>query len=64
MQETFALEVLMEEIAEKLKLDVVKFKQKNILKVGETMYLATELGEGRKGHPKPYPQAGLINALR
>ncbi len=50
MQETYALEVLMEEIAEKLGLDEVKFKLDNVLKVGEPMYLATELGEGRKGH--------------
>ncbi len=63
MQETFALEVLMEEIAEKLKLDVVKFKQKNILKVGETMYLATELGEGRKGHPQTLSTSGIDQCL-
>ncbi len=63
MQETFALEVLMEEIADKLKLDEVKFKQDNILKVGEPMYLATELGEGRKGHEQTLVTSAIDQAL-
>ena len=50
MQEQFAIEVLMEEIAEKLKLDVVEFKKKNWLKLGELMHLARKLGEGREGY--------------
>jgi len=49
MQEQFAIEVLMEEIAEKLNLDVVEFKKKNWLKLGESMHLARKLGEGREG---------------
>ena len=49
MQCQFGIEVLMEEIAEKLGLDVVKFKRDNWLKVGETMYLSKALGEGREG---------------
>ena len=50
MQEQFAVEVLMEEIAERLKLDVVEFKKKNWLKLGELMHLARKLGEGREGY--------------
>jgi len=50
MQEQFAVEVLMEEIAEQLKLDVVEFKKKNWLKLGELMHLARKLGEGREGY--------------
>jgi putative selenate reductase molybdopterin-binding subunit len=50
MQEQFAIEVLMEEIAEKLNLDVVEFKKKNWLKLGELMHLARKLGEGREGY--------------
>ncbi len=50
MQEQFAIEVLMEEIAEQLKLDVVEFKKKNWLKLGELMHLARKLGEGREGY--------------
>jgi len=49
MQCQFGIEVLMEEIAEKLGLDVVDFKEKNWLKVGEVMHLAKVLGEGREG---------------
>jgi len=50
MQEQFAIEVLMEEIAEQLDLDVVKLKKKNWLKLGELMHLARKLGEGREGY--------------
>ena len=50
MQEQFAVEVLIEEIAEQLELDVVKFKKKNWLKLGELMHLARKLGEGREGY--------------
>jgi len=49
MQCQFGIEVLMEEVAEKLGLDVVKFKRDNWLKVGETMHLSKALGEGREG---------------
>jgi len=59
MQEQFAIEVLMEEIAEKIKVDVLEFKQKNWLKVGELMHLARKLGEGREG----YDQAMATSAL-
>jgi putative selenate reductase molybdopterin-binding subunit len=49
MQEQFAIEVLMEEIADKLGKDVVEFKRNNWLKIGEPMHLARKLGEGREG---------------
>ena len=49
MQCEFGIEVLMEEIAEKLGLDVVNFKRENWLKVGEIMHLSKALGEGREG---------------
>jgi putative selenate reductase molybdopterin-binding subunit len=49
MQCQFGIEVLMGEIAEKMGLNVVDFKQNNWLKVGETMHLAKALGEGREG---------------
>jgi len=50
MQEQFAVEVLVEEIAEQLEIDVVNFKKKNWLKLGELMHLARKLGEGREGY--------------
>ena len=49
MQEQFAVEVLMSEIAADLGLDVVAFKKKNWLKLKEPMHLARKLGEGREG---------------
>lgn len=59
MQEQFAMEILMEQMAEKLGLDVVEFKRKNWLKLGELMYLARKLGEGREG----YDQAMASTAI-
>ncbi len=49
MQCQFGIEVLMEEIADKLGLNVVEFKRSNWLKVGEPMHLSKSLGEGREG---------------
>jgi putative selenate reductase molybdopterin-binding subunit len=45
-QALFALEVHMEEIAEALGLDVIEFKQKNWVKVGDPLDIAPQLGEG------------------
>jgi putative selenate reductase molybdopterin-binding subunit len=45
-QALFALEVHMEEIAEALGLDVVEFKRKNWVNVGDPMDIAPHLGEG------------------
>lgn len=59
MQEQFAIEVLMEEVAEKLALDVVQFKRDNWLKVGEPMYLARKLGEGREGIDQVMNTSGM-----
>ncbi|PKN97375.1 MAG: xanthine dehydrogenase [Chloroflexi bacterium HGW-Chloroflexi-4] len=49
MQCEYAIEVLMEEIADKLGLDVIEFKRKNWIKVGDAMNLSKKLGEGREG---------------
>ena len=51
MQCMFAIDVLMEEIAEKLGIDVVDFKRKNLIKEGEPMLLAAQMGE----RPRRYP---------
>ncbi len=59
MQCQFGIEVLMEEIAEKLGLDVVEFKRHNWLKIGEPMYLARKLGEGREGIDQSLRTSGL-----
>jgi putative selenate reductase molybdopterin-binding subunit len=59
MQCQFGVEVLMEEIAEKIGVDVADFKRRNWIKVGEPMHLARQLGEGREG----YEQSMETNAL-
>jgi putative selenate reductase molybdopterin-binding subunit len=58
-QEQFAIEVLMEQIADKLGTDVIQFKRDNWLKLGEPMHLAKKLGEGREG----YEQAMASSAI-
>ena len=59
MQCQFGIEVLMEEIAEELGLDVVEFKRANWLKMGEPMHLAQILGEGREGYEQSLQSSGL-----
>jgi putative selenate reductase molybdopterin-binding subunit len=59
MQCQFGIEVLMEEIADRLGLDVVAFKRANWLKLGEPMYLARQLGEGREGFEQTLQSSGL-----
>jgi putative selenate reductase molybdopterin-binding subunit len=63
MQCQFGLEVLMEEIADKLGLDVVEFKRANWLKVGEPMYLSSALGEGREGFEQKLESSGLAQCV-
>lgn len=59
MQCEYAIEVLMEEIAEQLGLDVVEFKRKNWLKVGDAMNLSKKLGEGREGVEQTLVTSGI-----
>jgi len=63
MQEQFAIEVLMEEIAEKLGKDVVEFKRSNWLKIGEPMHLARKLGEGREGYDQVMATSALDQCI-
>jgi putative selenate reductase molybdopterin-binding subunit len=58
-QALFALEVHMEQIAQKLGMDVLEFKAKNWVKVGDPLPLAEALGEAREG----FPQQVLTSAL-
>jgi len=59
MQCQFGVEVLMEEIAEQLGLDVVEFKRANWIRVGENMHLSRALGEGREGIEQVLSSSGL-----
>jgi putative selenate reductase molybdopterin-binding subunit len=63
MQCQFGIEVLMEEIAEKLGLDVVDFKRSNWLKVEEPMYLSRALGEGKEGFEQSLATSGLSQCV-
>ncbi len=62
-QAQYGYEVIMAEIAEKLGLDVVEFKRKNLLKVGETMLLAKKLGEGREGYEQVLTTSAIEECL-
>ncbi|MBE7511394.1 MAG: molybdopterin-dependent oxidoreductase [Anaerolineales bacterium] len=58
-QSLFALEIHMEQIAERLGMDVLEFKAKNWVRVGDPLLLAQALGEGREG----FAQTVLTSAL-
>ncbi len=58
-QALFALEVHMEEIADALGMDVVEFKRKNWIKVGDSMVMARALGEGREGFEQQVRSSAL-----
>jgi putative selenate reductase molybdopterin-binding subunit len=64
MQCQYGIEVLMEEIAAKLGLNVVDFKRNNWLKVGEAMHLSKALGEGREGTEQSLLSSGLEHCVR
>jgi putative selenate reductase molybdopterin-binding subunit len=63
MQCQFGIETMMEEIAEKLGLDVVEFKRANWLKLGEPMHLSKALGEGREGFEQKLHSSGLADCV-
>ncbi|HVO43830.1 MAG TPA: molybdopterin cofactor-binding domain-containing protein, partial [Aggregatilineales bacterium] len=58
-QAHLALEVHMEQIAEKLGMDVLEFKAKNWVNVGDSLALARALGEGREGFAQVINSSGL-----
>jgi len=59
MQCQYGIEVMMEEVAEKIGMDVVEFKRRNWLEVGEEMHLSEKLGEGRAGAKQTLNSSGL-----
>lgn len=64
MQCQYGIEVLMEEIAVELGLNVAEFKRKNWIKVGETMHLSKALGEGREGTEQSLQSSGLEHCVQ
>jgi len=63
MQCQYGIETLMEEIADKLNLDVVEFKRKNWIKLGEPMHLSKQLGEGREGVEQSLKTSAMDEAV-
>jgi len=59
----FALEVSMDELAEKLGIDPVEFRRQNHIQVGETSPIFEALGEGKAGVPQTINSCGLDECL-
>ncbi len=62
-QALFALEVHMEQVAEQIGMDVLEFKAKNWVKVGDPLSLAQALGEGREGFPQVVMSSTLAECV-
>lgn len=58
-QSLFALESHTEEIAVALGMDVIEFKRKNWIQVGDPLIMAVALGEGREGKPQVVTTSAL-----
>ncbi|NLF00278.1 MAG: molybdopterin-dependent oxidoreductase, partial [Anaerolineales bacterium] len=63
MQCLFGLETLMAEIAERMGWDVVAFKRKNWIRVGDELLMAKSLGEGREGFEQRIHSSGLAQCV-
>lgn len=63
MQCLYGIEVIMEEIAEKLGIDAVQFKKDNWIKVGDVMYFSSQLGEGRAGVEQSLRSSGMMQCV-
>lgn len=62
-QAFFALEVQMDMMAEKIGMDLVEFRKKNYIKVGETSPVFKAMGEGREGVEQYILSSGLHEAI-
>ena len=62
-QAAFAMESLMDELAEKLKIDPVILRKKNHIRTGEGSPIFEALGEGRKGVPTRITSCGLDQCI-
>lgn len=60
----FALEVAMDELAEKLGMDPVELRLRNHIRAGETSPIFEKLGEGREGIPQIVRSCALAECLR
>ncbi|MEK7808684.1 MAG: molybdopterin cofactor-binding domain-containing protein, partial [Chloroflexota bacterium] len=62
-QAYFALESIMEEIADALKMDSVEFRLKNAVRVGDELLIAKALGEAREGFGQIVRSCGLTQCV-
>jgi len=60
----FALEVAMDELAEKLGMDPVELRLKNHIRAGETSPIFEKLGEGREGKPQVVRSCALAECIK
>jgi len=59
----FALESMIDEIADELKIDPVEFRRKNIFQPGDEIPIARILGEGREGYKMTLNTSGMEACL-
>lgn len=59
MQCEYGIEVCMAEVAHQIGMDEVEFKRRNWIKVGDPMYLSSDLGEGRNGTAQTMQSSAL-----
>lgn len=59
MQCEYGIEVCMAEVAHQIGMDEVEFKRQNWIKVGDPMYLSSDLGEGRNGSAQTMQSSAL-----
>jgi len=63
MQCEYAVEVCMDELAEKLDVDEVEFKRNNWIKLGDAMRLSKAMGEGREGTEQSIQSTGMAQCV-
>ncbi len=59
----FALESMMDEIADQLDVDPIELRKKNYFKEGDEVHIAKVLGEGREGFPVILNTSGIRECL-
>lgn len=60
----FALDTLLDEIADKLRMDPIEFRLKNLIREGDSPALLEKLGEGREGVKQILKSCGVRECIR
>jgi len=64
MQCYFGLETLINEVADRMGWDVIEFKRRNWIKLGDELLIAKALGEGREGYEQYIRSTGLEQCVQ